>query len=100
METPPSLNGSSYQKKLYSSQARPSFRASPEGVDGAERIEHQVHLAADTLADCLNQGNVIPDVRGLPAVNLEGGVAHFKAHLGEVGVGFRVFKPPGSESPT
>ena len=66
----------------------PQLEGIAKGVDSTERVEHQVHLAAHTLADGLNDGNLILDWRGLPAVNLVGGIAHFEALLGKVSVGF------------
>jgi hypothetical protein len=65
-----------------------------KGLDGAEGVEHQVHLPADALADGVDDGDLVLERRGLPAVNFIGGIAHLKALLREVSVRFRATQTP------
>src|SRR5437870_6506957 len=72
----------------------PQLQGVAEGLDGAEGVEHQVHLPADALADGVDDGDLVLERRGLPAVNFIGGIAHLKALLREVSVRFRATQTP------
>src|SRR6266446_5051260 len=67
----------------------PQLQGVAEGLDGVEGVEPQVHLPADALADGVDDGDLVLERRGLPAVNFVGGIAHFQALLSEVSVRFR-----------
>src|SRR6266581_2965622 len=72
----------------------PQLQGVAKSLDGAEGVEHQVHLPADTLADGVNDGDLVLEQRGLPAMYFVGRVAHFQALLREVSVRFRTAQTP------
>ncbi len=70
--------------------ARPAdLERVPEGHVLAGRVQHQVHPAADPLADRVHVGDLLADRRASPAVDLERRIAELETLLGEVREGLR-----------
>ena len=86
-ETPPSRNGSSYQKKPASSQARPTYSASAKVRSSHAGSSISVIRSPTALATCRTFSRFFARVAVVPAVDLERPVAQVVAGLGEVGVG-------------